>query len=179
MTMILSRSTKYFKAICQIVYDDRFGNSYRSLFEYLYSKPFWWDSDFMPMDRNRALDGIDLRERYGCSNDILQEPCSVLEMLIALAIRIEDQFMTNYDEGNRTSQWFWIMLTNLGLNGMDDDHFDEYEADRIIDRFLNREYEADGSEGGIFVLEKPFRDLRDVELWIQANWFIGEYDGYL
>ena len=87
--------------------------------------------------------------------------------------------MTNYDEGNRTSQWFWIMLTNLGLNGMDDDHFDEYEANRIIDRFLNREYEADGSEGGIFVLEKPFRDLRDVELWIQANWFIGEYDGYL
>ena len=65
------------------------------------------------MDRNRALDGLALRDKYGYSGDPDEEPCTVLEMLIALSLRIENQFMTNYDEGDRTSMWFWIMITNI------------------------------------------------------------------
>lgn len=176
MTMNLARSSKYFKSICQIVYDDRYGQSYRKLFEYLYSRDFYWS---VLMDRNRAIDGIDLRSRYGCDNDLLDEPCSVLEMLIALSARIENQIMSDYDSGDRTSQWFWKMLTNLGLNRMDDDNFNEETADWLLSRFLNREYEYDGSGGGLFVLDNPFEDLREVEIWVQANWFVGEMDGYL
>lgn len=171
-----SRSTRYFKAICNLVYDDRFGKSYNQLFEYLYSVEFYWS---IPMDRNRALDGIDLRYKYGCSNDILDEPCSVLEMLIGLAARMENQFMTNYDEGDRTGQWFWMMLTNLGLNRLDDDNFDEETADYFTYRFLNRGYKANGEGGGLFVVERPFQDLRDVDIWTQMNWYLGEMDGYL
>lgn len=171
-----SRSTRYFKAICNLVYDDRFGKSYNQLFEYLYSVEFYWT---IPMDRNRALDGIDLRDKYGCSNDILDEPCSVLEMLIGLAARMENQFMTNYDEGDRTGQWFWMMLTNLGLNRLDDDNFDEETADYFTYRFLDRDYEPNGEGGGLFVVERPFQDLRDVDIWTQMNWYLGEMDGYL
>lgn len=171
-----SRSTKYFKAICNLVYDDRFGKSYNQLFEYLYSVEFYWT---IPMDRNRALDGIDLRDKYGCSNDILDEPCSVLEMLIGLAARMENQFMTNYDEGDRTGQWFWMMLTNLGLNRLDDDNFNEEIADYFTYRFLDRDYESNGEGGGLFVVERPFQDLRDVDIWTQMNWYLGEMDGYL
>lgn len=174
--MNASRSTRYFKAICNLVYDDRFGKSYHQLFEYLYSVEFYWT---IPMDRNRALDGIDLRDKYGCSNDILDEPCSVLEMLIGLAARMENQFMTNYDEGDRTGQWFWMMLTNLGLNRLDDDNFDEETADYFTYRFLNRGYEPNGEGGGLFVVERPFQDLRDVDIWTQMNWYLGEMDGYL
>jgi len=129
------------------------------------------------MDRNRAMDGVALRERYGCDNDLLGEPCSVLEMLIALSARMEN-LTHDYDAGDRTSQWFWLMLTNLGLNCMDDDNFDEGTAEWIVDRFLDREYEYDGSEGGLFVLKQPYNDLREVEIWVQMNWFLSERDGY-
>ena len=173
--MNLSRSNKYFRSICRLVWDERFGKSYRKLFEYLYLKDFEWS---IMMDRNRAIDGIDLREKYGCSNDLLDEPCSVLEMLIALACRIENQFMTNYELGDRTGQWFWMMITNLGLNRLDDDNFNEEVADYFTDRFLNRDYEYNGEGGGLFILDHPYQDLRDVEIWVQANWFIAEMDGY-
>jgi hypothetical protein len=131
------------------------------------------------MDRNRAIDGICLREKYGCSNSLLNEPCSVLEMLIALAARMENQIMSSFDAGDRTGQWFWTMINNLELNKLDDDHFNAELADYYIDRFLYREYEFDGSGGGLFVLDRPPQDLRDVEIWIQANWYLGEMDGYL
>ena len=42
-------------------------------------------------------------------------PCSVLEMMIALSMRCEEQIMDDPDIGNRTGQWFWDMIDNLGL----------------------------------------------------------------
>lgn len=173
--MNLSRSTKYFRSICNLVYDNRFGKQYDTLFKYLYSREFYWS---VPLDKNRASYGIDLRYKYGCDNDLLSEPCSVLEMLIGLAIQIEGQLQSSFDEGDRTSQWFWTMLTNLGLNGLDDDNFDEETAEWFVNRFLNREYYPNG-EGGLFVIERPFQDLREVDIWTQVNWYLGEMDGYL
>ena len=180
MIMDLSRSNRYFRTICRLVYDNKYGQSYTKLFEYLYLRDFYWDNTdlALQLDSNRARDGIDLRYKYGCSNDI-SDPCSVLEMLIALAVRIENQYMTSYDEGDRTGQWFWVMISNLGLNRLDDDNFDEDMADLLVDRFLNREYCEDGSEGGLFVIERPFQDLREIDIWTQANWYLGEMDGYL
>jgi hypothetical protein len=176
MDMTREISNRYLKNIIALVYDDRYGNSYKELFEYLYSKEFTWT---IAMDRNRALDGIALRDTYGYPGDPLDEPCSVLEMLIALASRIENQLMWNYEEGDRTSQWFWTMLTNLGLNALDDEHFDISIAEQIVDRFLNREYDYNGEGGGLFVLNKPPADMRAVEIWFQVNWYISEQDGYL
>jgi len=99
-------------------------------------------------------------------------------MIIALAIRIENQIMTSFDEGNRTGQWFWLMITNLGLNRLDDDHFNEETAEWFINRFLEREY-ADNGEGGLFVVENPFKSMTEVDIWTQANWYLSEMDGYL
>jgi len=176
--MSLSRSNnRYLRTIVGLVYDNRCGVEYGKLMDYLYSREFYW-SEYIPMDRNRALDGIMLREKYGYLGDIDAEPCSVLEMIIALAVRIENQFMTNYEDGDRTSTWFWIMLTNLGLNHMDDEHFDISEVEYIIDRLLDRMYGPNG-EGGLFVVNNPRQDMRDVEIWYQANWYLSEQDGYL
>lgn len=86
--------------------------------------------------------------------------------------------MTNYELGDRTGQWFWMMITNLGLNRLDDDNFNEEAAEYFVDRFLNREYEDNGEGGGLFILDHPYQDLRDVEIWVQANWFLAEMDGY-
>ena len=85
---------QYFDWMYQLVVDDRYSNkSYRKLFARLYDTEFTYT---IPMDGNRAEDGIDLRYRFGreqlysdamvasCLDD---RPCSILEMMIALAIR--------------------------------------------------------------------------------------------
>ena len=73
--------------------------------------------------------------------------------------------------GNRTSQWFWTMLKNLGLGSMSDEYFDRKKAKENISIFLNREYCPDGT-GGLFKLKHCGYDLRDIEIWTQLNWYI-------
>ena len=101
------------------------------------------------------------------------QPCSVLEMMIALAIRCEEHIMDDPDVGNRTGQWFWNMIMNLGLGSMTDDQFDKRYAEQVIERFLNREYEQDG-EGGLFTVKHCKHDLRTVEIWYQMCWYLDE-----
>ena len=72
--------------VCEERYSDRI--SYEKLLTFLYNTEFRYS---IPMDRNRASDGINLRRRYSLEvhDDFhIRKPCSVLEMMIALAIRI-------------------------------------------------------------------------------------------
>lgn len=170
---------QYFDWMYQLAVDDRYSNkSYRKLFARLYDTEFTYT---IPMDGNRAEDGIDLRYRFGrehlyhdamvasCLDD---RPCSVLEMMTALSIRCEEHIMDDPDVGNRTGQWFWGMLVSLGLGSMDDRKFDRYFVDRILERFLNREYERNG-EGGLFTVNNG-RDMRNIEIWYQMNYYLSE-----
>lgn len=166
---------EYFKWMTDIVCGDRFSRecSYSKLLKHLHSIDFTW---IIPKDSNRAEDGKDLRWRFAYFNHIddyrdLNGPCSVLEMILALAIRCEESIMDDPAYGDRTSQWFWGMITNLGLGGMTDSRFDISYADNVIDRFLNREYDPDG-QGGLFTIRDCEYDLRDVEIWAQMNWFL-------
>lgn len=133
----------------------------------------------MMRDRNRAEDGVSLRYRFAAYYNIdemdamnaLDEPCSILEMMIALAIRCEENIMDDPHVGNRTSQWFWGMIVSLGLGSMTDIRFDRSAVDIIIGRFLEREYEPNG-KGGLFTIRHCERDLRDVEIWYQLCWYL-------
>ena len=132
-------------------------------------------------DENRAEDGMDLRWRYVCERVVpdrqefillsLDGPCSVLEMIMALAIRCEENIMDDPTKGDRTGQWFWGMLANMGLSGMTDDRYDEMYIDMIVDRFLMRQYSKDG-KGGLFTVRDCDVDLRDVEIWHQLCYFL-------
>jgi hypothetical protein len=132
-------------------------------------------------DRNRADDGIDMRRRFILAKNYdhmynvvmryLNGPCSVLEMILALAIRCEEAIMDDPKYGDRTNQWFWMMITNLGLGSMTDANFDRDYVDNVIDTFLSRKYKPDGT-GGLFVIKRCERDLRDVEIWHQLNWYL-------
>jgi hypothetical protein len=132
-------------------------------------------------DRNRAKDGIDLRYRFALTEDqkysyrsimdYLDGPCSVLEMMIALSIRCEETIMDDPNVGDRTGQWFWGMITNLGLGAMVDTRFDSRRVDEIIETFLDREYEPDG-KGGLFTIRRCDKDLRSVEIWYQLCWYL-------
>ena len=91
-------------------------------------------------------------------------------MILGLAYRCED-IMSDPAVGDRTVQWFWRMITNLGLGGMTDNNFDEEAADRIVERFLDRRYTHDG-HGGLFVVPHAEEDLRDVSTWTQMLWYL-------
>lgn len=167
---------EYFEWMFDLVCAGRFaeGISYRKLLTLLHNTEFTYT---IPRDENRASDGIDLRYHYSlyqdCRDldDYLDGPCSVLEMMIALAIRCETHIMDDPSKGDRTGQWFWGMIANLGLNGMYDSNFDKTYVKEVIFRFLNREYEPNG-RGGLFTVRDRDCDLRNVEIWYQLCWYL-------
>lgn len=167
---------KYFEWLYDLVCGDRYseGYSYGKLLSFLHDIEFKY---IIHKDANRAEDGMDLRYRfaydtgYACADGYLEGPCSVLEMMVALAIRCEECIMDDPRYGNRTSQWFWKMISNLGLNGMVDSRFDEIYAEKVISTFLNREYEPNG-RGGLFTVRHCDYDLRRVEIWVIMLWYL-------
>lgn len=173
-------SNDYFEWLSNIVCGQRFAPqiSYRRLLEHLHCIEFHY---LIPRDRNRAEDGVEMRYRFALERgyedssevitDALDGPCSVFEMLVALAIRCEEDIMDDPGFGSRIGQWFWGMIRNLGLSTMRDDKFDEQFVNDVITRFLNREYEPDG-RGGLFTVRHCDRDLRDVEIWHQLCWYL-------
>jgi hypothetical protein len=106
---------------------------------------------------------------------MVDEPCSVLEMMVALAIRCEEHIMEDLELGDRTEKWFWIMIDSSGLNALTDMTFNSYEADIILQRILNREYGPCG-EGGLFLIPNCGFDLRNVEIWYQLCWYLNYYE---
>lgn len=167
---------KYCRKLISLVYDSKDTTyTYNELFMALYSYDFTWSSS-VPGDANRAEDGLQLRHDLGFDDILSDKPCSVLEMLIALAVRIEQDIMYNSEIGDRTSQWFWEMIINMELGSQHDYNYVPAYVNSCIERFLRREYDADGRNGGIFVLNNPRRDLRYVEIWYQAMWWLAELD---
>lgn len=153
--------------------------NYTKLLDYLYHIEFKYS---IPHDANRASDGISLRyvfgEKNGYEYDFIKEsfshiPCTMLEMMIGLACRIEIDIMSDYHYGNRENQWFWNMITSLNLGSMDDRNFSKKYVDDCLERFFNRDYSPNGN-GGLFTVSNPPEDLRKIEIWTQAMWFLND-----
>lgn len=175
-------SDEYFKWMCDIVCNDNHyspHNSYEKLLNTLNTIHFEYS---IPMDGNRAEDGIDLRYRFGYENgyedfiianylDI--SDCSILEMLIALSMRCEEHIMNDPEIGNRTAKWFWDMIRSLDIYTMDDSHFSNSVVNSKIDIFMNHKYAKNG-RGGLFTIDNPPTDLRTTEIWYQMNWYLYE-----
>lgn len=134
---------------------------------------------FVPNDDNRAEDGRELR--YEFLDDIdedapltwLDEPCSFLEMMIGLSRRLA------FEAGGQARGWFWHLMDNLNLRKYTDDLYDQRDdfmtgrINRVLERINRRDYEQDGS-GGLFPLDNPREDQRDVEIWYQMNTYLLE-----
>ena len=157
----------------------KYRNSYNRLLGYLMDRDFSYTLD---RDGDRYDDGEDLRYRFAQEMDISgalvstqidDRPCSVLEMMVALALRCEEDIMQDPYNGINASRWFWSMIVSLGLGGQTDPFFVEDEVEAVIYRFLRREYEPNG-KGGLFTLREPKRDMRTVEIWAQAMWYLTE-----
>jgi hypothetical protein len=169
---------EYFEWMVDLVCGKRYAKSisFRKLLAKLHSTEFIY---LIPNDENRAKDGEYLRYRFVMDHDcedqleyLDEEPCSVLEMMLALAIRMEENIMDDPSVGDRTGQWFWGMIVNLGLGSMSDNRYDPRYVDNALTAFLNRDYEPDG-KGGLFTVTAR-DDLREVEIWYQMNWYLDQ-----
>lgn len=138
-------------------------------------------------DDNRVEDGIELRYKFAdekkveLSKEFLSEGCTLLEMLVALSYRM-DFILFDQSRGPRHQLYFWLFIDNLKLKKYtNDDEKGDISRKRkfnrvVINKFLRREYQANGS-GGLFPLENPVSDQREVEIWYQMAEYINEnYD---
>ena len=170
----------YFDWLVYTIAPDYFQrDEYSELLFFLYYTEFYW---VVRRDKNRAEDGLELREKF--ENETGQYcdlcgPCSLLEVLIALAIRCENDLMYMYDpdSGDQTSRWFWMFLDNLGLLEYDNGRFDPDEISDILFHFMDREYGPEGEYCAFSDdLDKDIFDqnFEKIELWYQMNYYIKE-----
>ena len=170
----------YFKWLSTLVFpNEGIQRNYIGLLNLLYEIEYVWNPN-IPLDENRYIDGINLRESFSYKSKIpsdivqnsIQGPCNILEMICALGIRIDNDIMatyyTGYDHG-----YFWIqkMLKNLNILQYDDLNFDEDAVRRKIDNFLQRRYSENGF-GGLFYVPNSEKDMRSMNIWDQMCYYI-------
>lgn len=148
--------------------------NYSLLLNKLHSIEYTWSIEH---DSNRATDGMILRRIYMDENNIpdifySETPCSVLEMMIGLAVRCEIEIMGVSGEDN-TAKWFWIMVENLDLLRCTDENFNGEYVEQQVRIFLERSYKRNGI-GGIFPLKHTKLDQRKLEIWRQMNGYLCE-----
>ena len=173
---------RYFDVLYDIVGTDRedlTDMSYRMLLGVLDGVEF---RDIRGIDGNRIHDAQEMRADLIAEMNLDHtavrpfENVSMLEVMIAIADRL-GQITGDED----TAFWFWEMVSNLALDGIDDTEFwsdpEGYEAE-ILDRaddVININYDRDGL-GGLFLLREGVapQDMRDTELWYQMQYYANE-----
>lgn len=170
----------YFNWVYQLVLPNKIVRQrYERLLSALNATPFRFS---VPNDGNRLIDGIDLRYRFCYEHrltnneidDVLDyTTCSVLEMMAALALKLDENIMFDFSLGSRIDIWFLDMIRTLGLEHYTDDRFYEHGYFQIINTFLDRRYRPDGL-GGLFLIRNRSWDLRTMEIWDQMGWYVND-----
>lgn len=167
---------EYFVWLCELV-----GNrpEYSMLLRELFNTPFFV---VLPMDENRVDDGLSLRYRYSIARGLSAQdrlnlkrlhPCSILEVMVSLAVRSEEEYM-RAGEDNTTGKWFWYMVSSLGLQGMIDVVYDSSIVQEVLRKMMVRDYSPDGA-GSLFYIPGCKEDLRVIEIWYQCMTFLNSY----
>lgn len=181
MKMTIDNNVKhvYFKWLASIAMPDE--NNYNQLLSTLFQMNF---EPSMEEDNNRAIDGINFRKHFANVNHfpesivdyyLMNEPCSLLEMMVALAFKMEECIMSDDNKGDRTHIWFKEMLNSLDLINQDDYNFVQDYVEYRINIFNTRSYCPNGY-GGLFTIHDTNRDMREFEIWYQMNWYVNEVD---
>ena len=174
----------YFAWLCQKVGAQKAnGQSYYILLATLHTMAFQ-PGNRIETDKNRAQDGLELRVEFMTmhgaeGSSINRGPCSMLEFLIGISKRMS--FVMCEDEMNieeKTGHYFWKLIRNLRLLKLDDERYSVLNGDfyvqEAVDRVLLRSYDRNG-DGGLFPLKGDYGDQRDVEIWYQMQFWLGEH----
>lgn len=95
------------------------------------------------INKDRYDDVVIYRKNYLIDNNISNEyilnkyRVSVLEVLIVLSIRVENEIMCSEKYGDRSCQWFWAMLQYIGLTVFHDDCYDANQVMNIVYNWMN------------------------------------------
>lgn len=164
----------------KIDFDDKV-MMYENLLEYLFNKDFIW-LETIPLDKNRASDGLELREEYakilgpegnGFMQIISSKRCSILEMLIAFSIRLTQLVSLEKYE------FFWMFIDNLGLGWATEYDFDIDIVEGIINDFLYGTINGKEPSGGqnppvLFPCREVYTNM-NLDLYMQANLYLKSY----
>ena len=153
------------------------GEKYWLLSNHLFKREFYWT---IPNDDNRGIDGLEFRGKWSVHHFRSWEvwwdaPCTVFELLVGLACRMED-ILENPTRESTIRDWYILLISNLGLKAYTDSNWSsdvEKIVDQKIDLFLDRQYDRNGN-GGLFPLEHSAADQRKVEIWYQLMKYIDE-----
>lgn len=137
----------------------------------------------IPMDKNRANGGITYRESFAYDYGIdpsqfisaMGTSAKVLEVLVDISYLCGEEIGGGY-KGDRTADWFWRLIKNLGLDWVVGDELEletKMAVIMVLSRWLGRNFEPDGS-GGLFPLKNPPGDERNVEILYQMRAYINE-----
>ena len=144
-------------------------DNFQQLLLYLNTIPFKYKRE---MDANQLRHADELRERIAAKYNIKYNyfvPASVLEVLLSLADRFSTVlFVPGDTQFDGFIDIFRLFLDNLGLNLFDDDNFDQDKVSNIIEKWLNLEYNKDGTQGNI-VVKPGYNKLKSLDMWMQLN----------
>lgn len=117
------------------------------------------------LENSRA--GLKFYEIYGG----FEFECTILELLVYISVKIEDEIMTNDAFGERYSEWFWLMIDNLGLKSAKNSYYSEEKVCQILENFIEKRYRRNG-KGGLFVINSSKIDVKELDIWSQAMSFL-------
>lgn len=110
-------------------------------------------------------------------------PCSVLEILVIFVEKMRYNLIGNPLASSDPGALFLELLDNLGLSWINDDAFGadpdgcNDAIEDILQTFTYRDYDADGQNGGLFPLDFPKNDVREMSLFRQMeSYLIEKYD---
>jgi hypothetical protein len=149
----------------QVDTSDKRGKEYNELLWFMFTTEFCWMPN-VRNDDNRVMDGLYLRTEFDVKFD---EPCSVLEAMIALSRRME------FTVGGTAPGWAWQFILNLGFERYSDP-LSTQKIEKIkdaLESLVYRNYSPSG-EGGFFPLQNPDEDQTTVEIWYQMAAYIDE-----
>lgn len=200
MGMIINIKKSYFNYLLAIITDQNHDalNEYEKLCTLLHNTPY---VVMNPMDENRVRDVDALRDKWldnarvkdehlrmEYAKDINNDSVSMLEMLIALAIRVNDYILADPTKPELPANLFWNFIDNLVEYGsfgtkyhtaaeiLKDDTWCDFASDTMaacLNRVNTRTYHSDGT-GGLFPLRNPKINQRKEELWTCCVAYINE-----
>ena len=157
------------------------GENHRKLCVELFKNRFFITRSAPKRDVDREKDGLELRKEW--SNDSLDGefhiiPCTILEMIIGISKRMSEQLMDE-DGEDKTAQYFWEIIGNLGLDCWDDDNFGwetglaQKKIAKTCEILCKRQYNPDGTGGGMFPMPGLLGiNQKKMEIWYQMQDYI-------
>lgn len=151
--------------------DDEYTTLYREMNKIRYSYR-------IAMDANREGDALELRgdyeyyNRVHCDAPFQGGTASFLEFLIGVIKRVDNDLGLQLTR----AEWMHRFIEAMDLQAYTNSYFeavgDASEPVRLlIERTMKRRYNADGSNGGLFVIKGCDKDLRRMQLFDQWTLF--------